>query len=276
MVRGLIPSWAAASLLEAPVTSWANTSPSRFVNGLQPANSVGSPLTTLLLGRLLHATIASCTAVETVFARNGFSMKSSAPCLIASTAIGMSPVPEIMRMGTAYSSAFRSLRISSPDRPGRCTSSRMQDGSRARAAARNDSPSAKPATSYPFRRRMADRVSRTARSSSTTKISPLDEPSSDIFRSHIVPNLDRLATMIPSRRQWRRAQGFLRYGSSLKGDRVRHGLRNRCFSGGYILTANCRNKKKSHLRDLATYRRSAMLCDFTYVVSRIFPGFLMY
>src|SRR6516162_2041991 len=46
---------------------------------------------------------------------------------------------------------------------------------------------------------MADRVSRTARSSSTTKISPLDEPASVIFPTHIAAKaeLDHVATTIP-------------------------------------------------------------------------------
>ena len=56
---------------------------------------------TLFLAPALRALAsrASRTRVTTVSASKGFSMKSCAPCLIASTAIGMSPWPEIMNTG---------------------------------------------------------------------------------------------------------------------------------------------------------------------------------
>src|SRR4051812_40897438 len=53
-----------------------------------------------------------------------------------------------------------------------CTSSRMQDGVLLRATARSAAPSAKQITSYPPADKTIERVSRTAGSSSTTKISP--------------------------------------------------------------------------------------------------------
>ena len=58
-----------------------------------------------------------------------------------------------------------------PERPGMLTSSRMQAGVRARAAARNDWPSAKQVTRQPSGANTADSVSRIVSSSSTTKIS---------------------------------------------------------------------------------------------------------
>src|SRR5439155_21229107 len=70
MVRGLIPSWTAASLLEAPITSCPNTSPSRLVNDLRPA-SAGIPSNALPFARRLRAPIAACTHAETVLPRNG-------------------------------------------------------------------------------------------------------------------------------------------------------------------------------------------------------------
>ena len=41
----------------------------------------------------------SLTQETTVLARNGFWMKSNAPLRIASTAMGMSPWPEITKIG---------------------------------------------------------------------------------------------------------------------------------------------------------------------------------
>ena len=73
-------------------------------------------------------------------------MKSSAPLLIASTAIGMSPTPEMMKIGAGYCCALSSFRMSSPDWPGICTSRMMQAGVCALAAARNDAPSLNPLT----------------------------------------------------------------------------------------------------------------------------------
>ena len=51
--------------------------------------------------RRSHAAIASRTSDTTVTASNGFSMKSRAPFLIASTAIGISPCPEMMKIGAS-------------------------------------------------------------------------------------------------------------------------------------------------------------------------------
>src|SRR5689334_18908180 len=85
---------------------------------------------------------------------------------------------------------------------------------------------------------MADSVSPTAGSSSTTKISPRDKPFLDIFQSHIASKaeLGHLATTIPSRRhKGAERTTFLRYGSSPKGDRVRRGLRNLCFAWLYYM-----------------------------------------
>jgi len=48
--------------------------------------------------RRAQASTASRTRVTTVDASNGFSMKSSAPLLIASTAIGISPTPDMMKI----------------------------------------------------------------------------------------------------------------------------------------------------------------------------------
>src|SRR3954469_20150780 len=62
--------------------------------------------------------------------------------------------------------------MSRPDFPGMCTSSKMQDGVLLRATARSAAPSAKQITSYPPADKTIERVSRTAGSSSTTKISP--------------------------------------------------------------------------------------------------------
>ena len=96
--------------------------------------------------RRAQASTASRTRVTTVAASNGFSMKSSAPLLIASTAIGMSPTPEMMKIGAGYCCALSSFRMSSPDCPGICTSRMTQVGVRDLAAARNDVPSPKPLT----------------------------------------------------------------------------------------------------------------------------------
>ncbi|MGY4413289.1 hypothetical protein ACVWW4_005025 [Bradyrhizobium sp. LB7.1] len=43
--------------------------------------------------------IASSSRPTISLPRNGFSMKSSAPLLMAPTAIAMSPCPEIMKIG---------------------------------------------------------------------------------------------------------------------------------------------------------------------------------
>ena len=91
--------------------------------------------------RRAHASVASRTRVTTVVASNGFSKKSNAPFLIASTAIGMSPIPEMMKIGAGYCWALSSLRMSRPDCPGMCTSRITQIGVRDLAAARNEAPS---------------------------------------------------------------------------------------------------------------------------------------
>src|SRR5215831_17777886 len=62
--------------------------------------------------------------------------------------------------------------MSRPDLPGMWTSSRMHAGVRFLATANSAAPSAKQITSYPAADNTIDRVSRTAGSSSTTKISP--------------------------------------------------------------------------------------------------------
>lgn len=61
-------------------------------------------------------------------------------------AMAMSPLPEMMMTGAGWLRALSSLRISSPDLPGMCTSSRMQAGLCVRIAAIRLGPSAKPAT----------------------------------------------------------------------------------------------------------------------------------
>ena len=67
----------------------------------------GEPLVTRKVARenvvrwltICQAWIASRTRVTTAAGSNGFSMKSSAPLRIASTAVAMSPRPEMTRIG---------------------------------------------------------------------------------------------------------------------------------------------------------------------------------
>src|ERR1700694_5349212 len=64
-----------------------------------------------------------------------------------------------------------------------CTSSRMQEGVLLRATANSAAPSAKQITWWPPADRTIERVSRTAGSSSTTNISPLEKAFSVILSS---------------------------------------------------------------------------------------------
>lgn len=60
--------------------------------------------------------------------QSGFSIKSNAPCLMAWTAVAMSPLPDIIMTGTRKFAARNSLSTSSPDLPGRCNSITMHKG----------------------------------------------------------------------------------------------------------------------------------------------------
>lgn len=169
IVRWLTPRSRPASLLVEPATRRDRTSCSRRVSIGRPGKKYRAVL--FAAHGWLFASIPSRMRATMSGPRNGFSKKSSAPFLIASTAMEMSPRPEMMNTGTSHSRAFISFKTSRPDFPGIYTSRRTQVGHRVRSASNRPSPSAKLVTLNPCRESNMASKARTAGSSSTTKIS---------------------------------------------------------------------------------------------------------
>ena len=181
MVRGLMPSWRPASLLDWPPEIRLSTSRSRGVRFSEPGMSTVSSVAARASARAPLAPSAASTRRTIVSGSKGFSMKSSAPCLMASTAIGMSAEPEIMITGAPPPRPFSSFSTSRPERPGISTSRRTQAGASDGPVSRKRSPLSKVSTEKPFASNTADSTSRMTSSSSTTHTIPPWTCSADIY-----------------------------------------------------------------------------------------------
>src|SRR3954452_4749901 len=158
----------AISLLVRPAARWSSTSPSRAVRGSQPGNQ-----RCRLEPGCANSSMAASIRSTMSRVRNGFSMKSAAPLLMASTAMAMLPFVAVTSTGAMQFSSRRRLSTSRPERSGGISSS-TQAGIRALASESRDAPSAKQITWYALCWSAVDNCSRQAASVSMTNTSPLE------------------------------------------------------------------------------------------------------
>ena len=100
IVRRLMPRSLAASLFDAAATIWASTSISRRVSWSRPGkcrHRISGVRPSCWWHVRAASVLSTRSTIESASVR--FSMKSNAPFLIARTALGISPRPDMMKIG---------------------------------------------------------------------------------------------------------------------------------------------------------------------------------